>query len=367
MAINAYTGLMGSGKSYSVVENVILPALEKGKRVWTNIPMYEDKISAMDYPGVLTLFETSDIRENEQWFQEVFEPGALIVIDECWRLWPSGMQAHKMIEGHKSFFAEHRHMVGEDGISTEIVLITQDLSQIAATLRNLVEFTYVTTKMNKLGMSKRYRVDIYEKGVSGAKPPKNQLLRQIPGTYKEEVYRFYKSQTMSQAEGHGDEATTDDRSNVFKSGFLRFGVPSFFVLSFLFIWYGYNRVTDAYMDRNQEENLPGGKQLVQVDQVPNKPEKKPNPVLEALLDNADMFISYNAGNWPSIEYRFTILTRESQSVVTLPQLRGLGFHITTVSQCLVLLRNESIITRVQCMPDHQDEEGINPIGDLDLI
>ena len=37
MAINAYTGLMGSGKSYEVVENVILPALAAGRRVVTNV------------------------------------------------------------------------------------------------------------------------------------------------------------------------------------------------------------------------------------------------------------------------------------------------------------------------------------------
>jgi zona occludens toxin len=33
MAINAYTGLMGSGKSYEVVSSVILPAVKSGRRV----------------------------------------------------------------------------------------------------------------------------------------------------------------------------------------------------------------------------------------------------------------------------------------------------------------------------------------------
>ena len=37
MAINAYTGLMGSGKSYEVVSSIILPAVRSGRRVVTNI------------------------------------------------------------------------------------------------------------------------------------------------------------------------------------------------------------------------------------------------------------------------------------------------------------------------------------------
>lgn len=37
MAIKAYVGLMGSGKSYEVVSNVIIPALGRGRRVISNI------------------------------------------------------------------------------------------------------------------------------------------------------------------------------------------------------------------------------------------------------------------------------------------------------------------------------------------
>jgi zona occludens toxin len=37
MAIKVYVGLMGSGKSYEVVSNVIVPALGRGRRVISNI------------------------------------------------------------------------------------------------------------------------------------------------------------------------------------------------------------------------------------------------------------------------------------------------------------------------------------------
>ena len=43
MAINVYTGLMGSGKSYEVVASVIVPAIEKGRRIVTNIDGINEK------------------------------------------------------------------------------------------------------------------------------------------------------------------------------------------------------------------------------------------------------------------------------------------------------------------------------------
>ncbi|QIB64057.1 zonular occludens toxin domain-containing protein [Kineobactrum salinum] len=90
MAITAYSGLPGSGKSYSVVEHVILPALRAGNIVWTNIPMDPDLMDS-EFGGLLKQFKISEIEENQNWFQETFTPGATIVIDEAWRLWPAGL------------------------------------------------------------------------------------------------------------------------------------------------------------------------------------------------------------------------------------------------------------------------------------
>jgi len=38
MAIDAYTGMPGHGKSYGVVEHVIIPSLKQGRHVVTNTP-----------------------------------------------------------------------------------------------------------------------------------------------------------------------------------------------------------------------------------------------------------------------------------------------------------------------------------------
>ena len=60
MSISAYTGLPGHGKSYGVVDNVIRPALEKKREIFTNIPMNSDECLER-FGMTVTQFKTEDI------------------------------------------------------------------------------------------------------------------------------------------------------------------------------------------------------------------------------------------------------------------------------------------------------------------
>ncbi|MDO3651318.1 zonular occludens toxin domain-containing protein, partial [Nocardia mangyaensis] len=159
MAITAYTGLPGSGKSYSIFEHVILPSLKAQRDVWTNIPCDTEKLTNQ-FGYAPTVFDSGDLADNPKWFSEVLPQGVVCVLDEAWRLWPSGLKANNANPDHLEFIAEHRHLVGESGRSTEIVLATQDLTQIAVFARNLVDKTYRMTKLDAVGQSKRFRIDI---------------------------------------------------------------------------------------------------------------------------------------------------------------------------------------------------------------
>jgi len=46
MSVVAYTGLPGSGKSYGVVENVIIPCLQEGRPIVTNLPLKLGELQA---------------------------------------------------------------------------------------------------------------------------------------------------------------------------------------------------------------------------------------------------------------------------------------------------------------------------------
>lgn len=217
MSIYAYVGLPGSGKSYGVVANQILPALKDGRIVVTNVPLYEDRIRESVTDGELREFPIDRVREQPELIDEYVPAGCVLVVDELWKLFPAGSKVDKVPGPFKRLLAEHRHMVDEQGRSTQIVFVTQDLAQIGAFARQLVEQTFLHVKLSHLGARGRYQVKVYHGAVTGASPPENRKIIDNLGRYEPKVYRLYKSHTMSNAEKDGaDEASVDGRGNVWR-------------------------------------------------------------------------------------------------------------------------------------------------------
>jgi len=217
MSIYAYTGLPGSGKSYSVVEHQILPAMKAGRRVVTNVCLRVDKLRA-DFPGgELVELPTLSVQANPDSIYEYVTPGSVLILDEVWRLFPAGLKANHVPEAFRKLLAEHRHMVDAAGNSCQIVLVTQDLAQISAFARQLVESTFRTVKLTSVGLQKQFRVDVYNGPAVGPNPPENSRLRQIFGHFRSDVWQYYESHTMK-AEGPGaasvNEKSVDRRANI---------------------------------------------------------------------------------------------------------------------------------------------------------
>lgn len=225
MSIVGYSGLPGSGKSYGVVENVIIPALESGRHIITNIPLKLGRLTD-DFPqGKVTMFDNREAEEDPTFFDLERHPAGVIwVIDEAWRFWKSGAKSVNMPQCQKEFFTEHRHNVGPDGRTNEIVLVTQDLAQLAAFVRGLVEETYRAVKLTAIGQKNKYRIDVYMGAATGQKPGKP--MRQLYGQYKPEIYQYYKSHTRNKTDfAAGMEEKADDRANVLKHPLIRLGIP----------------------------------------------------------------------------------------------------------------------------------------------
>jgi len=213
MAIIAYTGLPRSGKSYEVTNGPIWKAAGKGRPVWTNIPV-----------NIAGVHVVTGQEALGHWYLNA-PPGALVVIDECWRYWPAGMKADQIPEEQKEWFAMHGHRTA-DGMETEIALVTQDLSQIAAFVRALVVKTFRMKKIVGFGFKKTYRVDVYNGAVTGQRPPEAQHMNGWIATYKPEGFARYKSHTL------GDSATAEDadkRGGVLKRPMV-LAVPVFLVM-----------------------------------------------------------------------------------------------------------------------------------------
>ncbi|MBR7964691.1 Zonular occludens toxin, partial [Burkholderia vietnamiensis] len=74
MAINAYCGVMGSGKSYEVVSGPLIEAVARGRRVVTNIDgvsedaihryLHERRGLAVDSLGAIVHVRTDDILQD---------------------------------------------------------------------------------------------------------------------------------------------------------------------------------------------------------------------------------------------------------------------------------------------------------------
>jgi zona occludens toxin len=233
MSIFGYVGLPGSGKSYNVVAHVILPALREGRRVVTNVPVYHDKVyellakEKVAIPGVIVDFPISEVSQEPELIKKYVLPGDVFVLDEVWRLWPSGMKANEIPEVYKSLLAEHRHMVDAAGRSCHIVLVVQDLANIAVFARRLVEQTFLHTKMGHMGQQGRFRVDIYQASMTGVIGPVKQRLRESYGSYSADVWDLYKSHTLTEAKTSGaNEKAIDKRGNILRSPMIMYGLPA---------------------------------------------------------------------------------------------------------------------------------------------
>ncbi len=209
MSITLIVGTPGAGKSYSAVHLSILPAIRAYRPVYTNVPLYVDAIRS----DLLQKHTTTDLERKllNELDIVVFDPekldtetlrelpgGVLIVLDEIWRYWPSELK--QLSAPDESFFAEHRHRTGRipgvDGLlSQDIVLLTQDTSDVPRPIRSRVAATFVVVKLTAVGSESRFRVDRYQGCVSSMRPPKAKLITTSIGAYSSDVWRYYQSHT----------------------------------------------------------------------------------------------------------------------------------------------------------------------------
>ncbi len=222
MPINAYTGLMGSGKSFECVRSVIIPAIASGRRVVTNVDGIDsDAIRAYVHEKQgLELERLGHVVHcrNEDVFKDDFFPfgadvdtfcrgGDLVCIDEAWRFWGTDS---KICTNHRIFFREHRHYVEPlSKVSCDLVLMVQDIGDLQRMLKAVVELSFRTTKIKSLGLSKVYRVEMWEGWKQTLKARQSVANKR----YDPEIFPLY----ASYSGGDGKEVTVDDRQNVLKN------------------------------------------------------------------------------------------------------------------------------------------------------
>lgn len=230
MAINVYCGLMGSGKSYEAVSSIIVPAIASGRRVVSNIDGLNEsaiheyilrrgkkgKRATISAHALGSIMHVSNERVSQPGFfpdpdyvdgsSPAVQPGDLVVIDEAWRFWPTSV---KPSHEHMQFFRMHRHYAdAETGVTSDLVLLIQDISGLHPDLKRVVEMSVRTTKLKSLGLNRRYRVEVFE----GYRQTKTAKTATYQKAYDKEIFPLY----QSYGSGNARETTVDDRQNIFK-------------------------------------------------------------------------------------------------------------------------------------------------------
>ncbi len=215
MAANGYFGKPGSGKSYSVVEYVVIPALKKGRHVVTNIPL-EEELLVQVFGGQITQLPL-DALDNPD-LPDLIPHGAVAVIDECWRRWPSGQRVAHAAKNDLQWLKEHRHRVDTEGNAMQVVLVTQDPADLASWVRKLITHSFHMHKLDTVGAAGKFGIKVYLGCPTGERIPAKYLVREAFGSYKPEIYQYYRSATQSQTLDVGDEKAMDRRANIWTSG-----------------------------------------------------------------------------------------------------------------------------------------------------
>lgn len=281
MAISAYVGIPGSGKSYEVVASVIISACIAGRRIVSNIYGLDTQ-SVYDYCveikkadrgtlGEILLVQNEDV-QNENFFpyktesgiaEDTFcRPGDLICIDEAWRIWENdkGIPAN-----HRSFIAEHRHFADEKtGVTCDLVVMNQSVANLPRFIKDRVETTYRMSKHVALGLHHRYRVDVF----TGIKLFKSNLTNSYQNKYDRAIFPLYKSHEN----GQGRELVTDKRQNIFSSKILWFKAVGLLILAVIALFYLFWFFTSNSQPEQQKNDLPTGNTAVaSVSAMPAKP------------------------------------------------------------------------------------------------
>lgn len=223
MAITAYTGVMGSGKSYEAVRTAALTALRSGRRLVTNVSGFNFE-KVRDYLGPfkdgsmleadkvlvipsLRITQPNFFFDPDISVESIVKPGDLVLIDEVWAFWGKD---EKLLPEHQKFFRMHRHYTESNtGISCDLVLMIQDLGSLHRFIRGVLEMNLRFSKMKSVGLMSRYQVVIYE----GGNQRKASIISSSTQKYDKKIFPLYKSYDA----GVGKESIVDARGNIFNN------------------------------------------------------------------------------------------------------------------------------------------------------
>lgn len=251
--VNMLLGPPGGGKSYEAVVYHILPALEAGRLVITNLPLNMDHIAAVNPEWVHLIKRVSDrigmvsqvvmaragafrprvalagqteglVRAfstmadfGDSWRHPVSGAGPLYVIDECHLCFP----VKGTVLAVEEWFSMIRHE------TADALLLSQSVGKVSKAITDLVQVCYLVRKATAFGSDTKYIRKVRD-GVRG------DVVNTAIRTYDARWFPFYQSHTKGGGTelGAGDIVPFWRRVPVMLAGlFLVGGAVAFFTSS----------------------------------------------------------------------------------------------------------------------------------------
>lgn len=257
-------GVPGSGKSYDVVKNHVLPALKAKRKVFARLngldePAKVEAIAAYlkmpldEVHALLTHIPTQDLRttlaaeqgEDGKWHLPDLFRNALVVIDEVHEFYVGGTR-EPLPQEQEQFFAMHRHK------GADIVVMTQFYKRIHTAIRHRIEAKNAFQKLSVLGKigEKKYTVRRFQTIM----PDKYEQVGTETHSYDAAIFPLYRGVADDQVQ---TEVYKGGRSTVWRSmlGRALFIVP----VGLVSIWY----LIDFFSG--------GGTALVKTPEIQNQP------------------------------------------------------------------------------------------------
>lgn len=193
--INLLLGAPGGGKSYEAVIFHVLPAVERGRKVITNLPLNLEEFERRS-PGSSALIQIikhepgaprpfSVLEHYSNTWKGEGGLGPLYVIDECHEPLPrSGFGSKGTPQEIEEWFAMHRHE------GADVLLLTQSYGKVSRNIVDLVQVVYRVRKNVALGSTSSYTRKVQD-GIRGS------VVNTGVRRYKKENYSLYKSHTRT--------------------------------------------------------------------------------------------------------------------------------------------------------------------------
>lgn len=196
MAIYLYYGKIGDGKTYHVLVNEVLPAVRKGRKIYTNLDGLNVR-RLSQFVGreveVVQWNSTEEIRAAFQLAQDdkeglslQVERGSLLIVDEAQMIFDA-RQWKDTGPGTLRLCEYHRHF------GLDIVFITQSPGRLDKSLCRLANESLHVKNLRFLGslFGKRYVINVRQT------PWDRETMATMTGAFKSEYFALYRSAVVN--------------------------------------------------------------------------------------------------------------------------------------------------------------------------